>query len=119
MKIALVDDSGFSRRRVKAYLNRMFPDASFIECADGEEALQQLPGEDLEFVVLDLVMPNIDGLELLKRFKEIDFQPPVVILTANIQEIIQTECRNQGCYGFMEKPVNEEKIASMVQDLGL
>ncbi len=119
MKIAIVDDSGFSRSRVRTYLKRIFPHASFIECADGVEALKQLPGEELEFVTLDLVMPNIDGLELLKRLKEIDFQPPIVILTANIQEIIQTECRNWGCYGFVEKPINQEKIADMVQGLGL
>ncbi len=119
MKIAIVDDSGFSRNRVKAHLRRILPHASFIECADGEEALQQLPGEKLEFVTLDLVMPKIGGLELLKRFKELEFQPPIVVLSANIQEIMQTECRNRGCYGFVEKPINHEKIASMVKDLGL
>ncbi len=119
MKIAIVDDSGFSRRRVKAYLSRIFQHASFLECTDGEEALRKLPGEVLEFVTLDLVMPNLNGIDVLKRLRELDFQSPIVILTADIQEIAQAECRELGCCGFVEKPINEEKIVSMVRDLGL
>ena len=93
MQIGIVDDSEFSRNRLKWCLKRIFPDASFIECVDGKEALEKLPGEDLDFVTLDLVMPNIDGLGVLKHLKELGFQSPIVILTADIQESTQAACR--------------------------
>ncbi len=119
MKIGIVDDSSFARDRLKSCLNRFFPDASFVECGDGKVALKRLPGEEVDFITLDIVMPKLNGIWVLKHLREFDFQAPIVILTADIQEGTQTICRELGCCGFVEKPISEEKIESMLVDLGL
>jgi len=120
MKIAIVDDSGFSRNRAKSMLKKHFPSVEFVECVDGLEAVEKLPEQEgIDFVMLDMVMPNLDGFGVLRELGEIGYKRPVVVVTSDVQEGTVNKCKELGCFSFINKPLSPKKIADMVEELGL
>ncbi|MEI9938704.1 MAG: response regulator [Pseudomonadota bacterium] len=98
---------------------------------DGAEALEFLFGEGAhagrkaeqgpKVVLLDLKLPKIDGLEVLKRLKadERTRMIPVVMLTSSREQSDLVESYRLGVNSYIVKPVNFERFAQAVQDLGL
>lgn len=112
MKIAVVDDSLFSRKRTKEKLSEVFGDAEFVEFPDGEAALAGLPDSGVEFVTLDLVMPKVDGFGVLEGLQGTDFNKPVFVVTSDIQEGSRNRCIELGCTDFIDKPISSVKLTS-------
>ena len=91
----------------------------FIFC-EGEHAARQ-PADGLKVILLDLKLPRIDGLEVLKRLKG-DARTrmiPVVVLTSSKEQSDVVESYQLGVNSYIVKPVNFERFADAVHDLGL
>jgi CheY-like chemotaxis protein len=113
-RILVVDDE----ETIRKIIISMLASANFEchEAGDGLEALTLLDsGEEFDLVLADLLMPNLDGIELLERISERYPDLPVVIVTAvhDIQVALQT-LRN-GAYDYLPKPFEREQLLAMVR----
>jgi len=82
---------------------------------DGEQALQRVEDDIPDVMVLDLKMPGIDGLEVLRRVKKAYPQIPVIILTGHGSEKDEAEARRLGAFEYLQKPVDIEKLVHILR----
>jgi len=82
---------------------------------DGEQALQRVEDDIPDVMVLDLKMPGIDGLEVLRRVKKAYPQIPVIILTGHGSEKDEAEARRLGAFDYLQKPVDIEKLVQVMR----
>ena len=91
----------------------------FIFC-EGEHAGRQIENGP-KVILLDLKLPKVDGLEVLRRIKsdERTQSTPIVVLTSSKENSDVRECYRLGVNSYIVKPVNFERFAQAVQDLGM
>lgn len=106
--ILLVDDSRVSRMMTRKTVGAILPDATIIEAANGQEALEKLASEDIDAAVLDFHMPGMTGLELAEKIKAQQPKLPVTLLTANIQNETKERAAALGA-GYLTKPVKKRR----------
>ena len=114
MKILVVDDSKFSRKRVTSVVSEL--DCELIQGSDGEEGFSLFEQEQPDLVISDLLMPNVDGISLLKMIRGTDSQVPVIIVSADIQESSRTICRELGIVTFLNKPFKPEQLREAINN---
>jgi CheY-like chemotaxis protein len=113
-KVLLVDDE---RDFVEALSERLqMRDYSSAVVYGGEEALSIVEEDEPEVMVLDLKMPGIDGLEVLRRVKEKHPKVEVIVLTGHGSEDAARLCEELGAFAYLEKPVDIEKLTQTMQD---
>jgi two-component system, OmpR family, response regulator CpxR len=112
-KVLLVDDE---RDFVEALSERLqMRDYSSAVVYGGEEALSIVEEDEPEVMVLDLKMPGIDGLEVLRRVKEKHPNVEVIVLTGHGSEDAARLCAELGVCAYLEKPVDIEKLTQALQ----
>ena len=117
-KILVVDDSATIRRMVMSAL-RTVPDVNFDQAGTGLEAIERLALSPADLVVLDLNMPDVHGLEVLRfirshqAFQEI----PVVILTTRGDPDSRTAALRAGATKYLTKPFAPESLVPEIMDL--
>ena len=112
-KIMLVDDAAFMRMMIKKALTASGYD-DFVEAQDGAEAVQKYGEEKPVMVFMDITLPNMDGLEALKKIKEADAGAKVVMCTAMGQESMVVDAIKSGARDFIVKPFNADRIVQTV-----
>jgi DNA-binding NtrC family response regulator len=88
---------------------------NLILCHDSEDALRLLQENKVSVILLDLVMPGIDGKVLLKKIQERYPQIPVIVVTGTNAVPTAVECMQNGAYDFMLKPVDNVRLSSSVK----
>jgi CheY-like chemotaxis protein len=117
MKLLIIDDSGFSRRKLKEAILKEQPTLELVEAADGEEALLKIETDQPDACVTDLLMPKMDGLAFLRTVKDRNLPIKVAVFSADIQESRKTECYELGAVAFLEKPLTPVKISQLLAAL--
>ncbi|WP_029897766.1 response regulator [Desulfohalovibrio reitneri] len=112
-KVLLVDDEKDFVDRLSERLKLRDLDADIAY--NGEEALQALSRGDHGVMVLDLRMPGIDGLEVLRRVRREHPELRVVILTGHGTEYDAEEAKRLGAFEYMHKPVNIDELDSTLR----
>ena len=112
-RILIIDDDPLVRSCLIEALES--PTFEVVSAGDAATALQQVSAEVPEVVVLDLRLPGLDGMEALRKFKEMAPQLPVVILTGFGDVPSAVEAMRLGAYDFLTKPVDPEKILIVVR----
>jgi two-component system, chemotaxis family, chemotaxis protein CheY len=109
-KLLIVDDSGFARRM----LRRILEDAGFEvdEAGGGNEALEKYQLGKPDAVLLDIVMGEIDGLEVLQKLREVDPCAAVIMATADIQDATRRDAIAAGAVDFVNKPFKAEEVVA-------
>jgi DNA-binding NtrC family response regulator len=79
-------------------------------CYNGQQALDLIRQKDFFLILLDLHLPDIYGIEVLKRIKLISVMTPVVILTGHGTAEDRRACMQQGAYAFWHKPLGIEQL---------
>jgi DNA-binding NtrC family response regulator len=82
----------------------------------GEQALQRVQDDVPDVMVLDLKMPGIDGMEVLRRVRKAYPQVQVVILTGHGSEKDEAEARRLGAFAYLQKPVDMEKLIKTLRE---
>jgi DNA-binding response OmpR family regulator len=107
-KVLMVDDE---EDFVKTLAERMqMRDLDSDVALSGEAALQIVEDQIPDVMVLDLKMPGIDGMEVLRRVRKAYPQVQVVILTGHGSEKDEAEARRLGAFAYLQKPVDIEKL---------
>lgn len=116
-KILIVDDSGLSRRILRRILSSGGHEV--VEAESGLVALERYFLERPDLVLLDLIMADMNGLEVLDRLREMDRQARVVVATADIQSSSRALAIAGGAVGYIAKPFDESEVLQAVdQALG-
>jgi two-component system chemotaxis response regulator CheY len=116
--ILVVDDSPTIRRMVRTALGSL-SDVAFAEAGSGLQAIETLAVQPVQAVVLDLNMPDMHGLDVLKfmrahrQYRDL----PVMILTTRGDEISRGAALDAGASAFMTKPFSPTALATSVQEL--
>lgn len=111
INILVVDDSATLRKMVIASL-KSYPNSNFIEAENGLEAIEKLTLTKVDAVILDLNMPDIQGMEVLKFIKTHESYKnlKVIILTTRSDEESRTEALNLGADLYMTKPFQPNEL---------
>jgi CheY-like chemotaxis protein len=113
-KVLLVDDE---RDFVQTLSERLLMrDMGLTVAYDGEEALSFIRKEEPEVIVLDLKMPGIDGLEVLRRVKAGHPGIEVIVLTGHGTKQDEEACMALGAFAYLEKPVDIEKLSLAMRE---
>jgi DNA-binding NtrC family response regulator len=116
LKVLFVDDE---EDFVRTMAERMEMREVGSEVAlDGQQALQMLEDEVPDVMVLDLRMPGIDGLEVLRRVKKMYPQMEVIIMTGHGSEVDEAEARRLGAFDYLRKPVDINDLMEAVRNAG-
>ena len=109
MKILIVDDEDVSLTSVRRILRwRGIRDVEV--CDNGKDAIKRIKEEDFDIVLLDLLMPEVDGMQVLESAKPFRPQTEFIILTA-VDDIPTTvKAIRQGAYDYLVKPVDNELL---------
>ena len=109
--ILIVDDDPVQRRIVEAAVSKFGYETLVAD--GGEAALAAMDGprgRDIAVVILDLVMPGVDGLEVLKRMREREIYVPVIVQTAKGSIDTAVSAMRAGAFDFVVKPVSPERL---------
>ena len=111
--ILITDDAAFSRRMIrKGFKNT---DHQILEASNGKECLEMVDLHSPDCIILDLLMPELDGFGVLESLKEKASKIPVIVLSADIQDSIKEKCLDLGAVMKLKKPVKAEKILEAVE----
>ena len=112
-KILLVDDE---REFVETLSERLgMRDMGSAVAYDGESALELIQADEPEVMILDLRMPGIDGIEVLRRVKQTHPEIEVIILTGHGSEADRETCMGLGAFAYLQKPVDIEKLSATIK----
>ncbi len=112
-KVLLVDDE---REFVQTLSERlMLRDMGSAVAFDGESALKLVHEDDPEVMILDLKMPGIDGIEVLRRVKDTQPGIEVIILTGHGSESDRETCMQLGAFAYLQKPVDIEVLSNTLK----
>ncbi|MFO7560212.1 MAG: response regulator [Desulfobacterales bacterium] len=115
IRLLIVDDeAGFVAILAKRMRKRGF---AVSEANSGAEAIQILRKRDFDVVVLDLKMEDIDGLEVLRIFKKMVPDLPVIMLTGHGSEEASREGLQIGAADYLTKPCELEELISKIHDV--
>ena len=108
--ILIVDDSETVRQVLKLALGNA--GYQVVEAEDGFDALAKLSGAQIDMLITDLNMPNMDGLELIKKVREEGKHrfTPIVMLTTESSEEKKKAGREAGASGWIVKPFKPEQL---------
>jgi len=113
MKVLLVDDE---QKFVEALSERLqMRDLENETAYDGEEAMSFVNDKEPDVMVLDLKMPGIDGMEVLRRVKKKFPAIRVIILTGHGTDRDEEESRRIGIFDYLNKPVDIELLVSRIK----
>ena len=118
-KILIVDDSATIRKMVRASLQGLDTHPQFAEASSGLEAIEQLALAGIGLVVLDLNMPDMHGIDVLRfvrrnaHYKSL----PIVVLTTRGDETSRQTAKEAGATTYLTKPFAPQILAQAVRDL--
>lgn len=115
IRIAIVDDHAVVRAGLRQFLSEQFDFKITGEAANGREALDIVRGGDVDVVVLDLSMPDQNGVDLLSAIKAREPDLPVLILSGFPETHYATTLLRQGAAGYLNKECDPEEIVKAIR----
>jgi DNA-binding response OmpR family regulator len=116
-KVLMVDDDIIHLTTAELFLKDEY---EIIKMKSGDEALEYLNSNKFvpDIILLDIMMPNMDGWEVLKRIKAIDFlkKVPIIFLTAVEEEMDMKKAFKMGVADYIMKPFNMTNLKGRIKD---
>jgi len=117
IKILIADDNAVNLLLTKTYLKDILPEALIIEAKDGAEAVEQYQKNGPDLILMDIQMPQINGIEATKKIRamEKDIEIPIIALTAGSLPGEKEKCMQAGMSDFLTKPLLKQTLADMIR----
>jgi len=112
-KVLIVDDEAEIRELISMYLRR--ENISVIECENGKSALKRIEGEAFDLIILDIMMEDMDGYEVLKELRRKDETIPVIFLSARQEEYDKVLGFGLGADDYVTKPFSPGEFTARVK----
>ena len=114
-KILLVDDSVMIRKALKRYLSQLGYN-NVIEADDGSKAVTMVAEQQPDFMIMDVVMGEMNGDKALAQIRANGSNVPIVMLSSVTDKALVSQCQEQGISGFIFKPIQANSGAEIVKD---
>lgn len=114
-KLLVVDDDGYIRELVKVFLQN--EGLEVIEATDGVDALSKLAAEKVGMVVMDIMMPNMDGWTLCEEIRSFDTDLPILMLTAKGETSQKVKGFQLGTDDYLVKPFEPAELIVRVKSI--
>jgi len=111
-RVLIIDDSAFQRKLLSATL--LAEGLGVLEAKNGREGLEIGVRERPDLIILDLLMPEMDGFTFLKEWQQKGIHIPVFVFTSDIQTATRTICMDLGATGFLNKPLKKDELARCI-----
>jgi CheY-like chemotaxis protein len=114
-RILVVDDSSTMRMFISLSIKKVLKDSTVIEAVNGLDAFQKLQGHDFDLVLTDMVMPEMDGAQLIKKIRgTLGKNIPIIVVTTKGEERDRDIGLSLGADGYITKPVNYHDLKAIV-----
>jgi len=120
-RILLVDDNAVNLLVARMMLKKCFPKAEIVEASSGAIALEKLRTQHFDLSLMDMVMPEMDGMQATERLRR-DFAAPtchipVLALTASANPVDHDRCLASGMNDVLHKPLDEQQLISKISNV--
>ncbi|MCH7324042.1 response regulator [Solibacillus sp. MA9] len=115
MRYFIVDDDRASRVMLSAIINDCELGTVIGEAVDGAEAIPQILMMQPDFVLIDLLMPNLDGIETIERLHQNGFKGLFIMLSQVVNKDMVAESYAKGIEFFIHKPINKVEVQMVLQ----
>lgn len=120
LQILLVDDNAVNLLVARMMLKKCFPKANIVEASSGPIALEKLRTQSFDLVLMDMVMPDMDGMQATQALRHNFPAPvchmPVLALTASANPVDQDRCLASGMNDVLHKPLDEQQLISKISN---
>jgi two-component system invasion response regulator UvrY len=116
IRILIVDDHTVVRAGVRRLLAEL-PNLEVTEAASGEEALEKVRGASFQLLILDLNLPGLGGLELLRRFTRTAPRLPILVFSLHTEALYAVRAMEAGARGFVSKNAKAEELLAAVETI--
>ena len=114
MNILLIDDEADVRKSLSRFLEKL--GHTVVAAADGMEGLREFHSHEINLVITDIRMPEIDGLELLRRIKVIEKSPvDVIVVTGHGDTTSAVKALKYGAFDYLQKPIDVRELAIVIE----
>ena len=121
LRVLLVDDNTVNLMVACLQLLKIWPQASVTQCSDGPQALRCLDVQAFDVALIDMVMPEMDGMQLTRQirrqFPKQTARMPILALTANTHPHERQQCLDAGMDDVLHKPMDTAKLVASVSSL--
>lgn len=120
-KVLLVDDNQLNVMVAEIQLAKAWPRLSVVSCLSGAGALAAIAKQHFDLALVDMVMPEIDGIELTRRLRAHEdpqtSKMPIVAFTANVEPHERQRCLEAGMDDVLTKPMDEKLMVARISNL--
>jgi DNA-binding response OmpR family regulator len=115
MRVLIIEDD----TQLNIVLSEFFKIKAFdsVSAKDGLEAICQIESEDFDLYIIDINIPEINGLELLRYIRKTDIATPIIIITASLEIENLLEAFENGCSEYIKKPFHLKELDIRVKNL--
>jgi len=114
-RVLITDDSLLQRRTLSAIV----ADGGYeVDTAcNGQEALEKIKASPPHCLLLDMLMPVMDGVQVLETLESLGVKLPIIVLTADVQEWLKDRCLELGATSFLNKPVKQDQLLQALRNI--
>jgi two-component system, OmpR family, alkaline phosphatase synthesis response regulator PhoP len=118
-KVLIVDDEAMIRLLLKQVIDRLdMKNLSVLVAEDGEEALKIIGEERPDLILLDVLLPKMNGYDVCQQVRNIEnYNPHIIILTARGNNNDRQRAESIGANGFMTKPFNPSRLMAQLNEI--
>src|SRR5687767_15415766 len=114
-RILVIDDEPAIRDSLRMILE--YEDYQFVGASSGQEGVATVQRERPDLVLLDIKMPGMDGMEVLRKLHAIDETLPIVMISGHGTTATAVEAIRSGAIDFLDKPLSSERVIVTVQNV--
>jgi two-component system chemotaxis response regulator CheY len=107
-RVLITDDSLLQRKTLSAIVAEAGHQVD--TACNGQEALEKIQANPPDCLLLDMLMPIMDGVQVLEQLESRGVKLPVIVLTADVQEWLKDRCLELGVQTFLNKPVKQDQL---------
>ncbi|MDO9536559.1 MAG: response regulator [Bacillota bacterium] len=117
LKVLIADDTAFMRMTLRNVLEKNGFEV-IAEAEDGLQAVEMYSNVKPDLVTMGITMPNMDGIEAIKRIMKNDPEAKIVVVSAMGQKTLVIDALNSGAKDFIVKPFQPDRIVEALQKVG-
>ena len=115
-KIIIIEDEASIRNVLKNILTEENKNYKIDEAKNGEEGINLLFSKKYDLALCDIKMPNMDGLDVLKKANELDYKVPFIMISGHGDLETAVDCIKHGAYDYISKPPDLNRLLTAVRN---
>ncbi|MBF0256846.1 MAG: response regulator, partial [Gammaproteobacteria bacterium] len=107
-RVLVADDTPEIRRLIESLVRST--GAEVVSAEDGQQAFDRAMGDSFDLILMDMQMPNMNGIEATSLLRQLGNETPIYALTANVMQSHRDQFHEAGCNGFLVKPIERKNL---------